>query len=527
MSRPNLTHRCARRLALVTLVLVLLGAVLTMAVYPAIAVDLTREGRLGRWTASGYGEGYAVFAVDPDTQDQDPAGIFGLTLTGDVHQRARIFFDVRAMVGGWARNTDGADLFNLDDTFQSFNPSFEVDELYLDLYLGKVDVRVGKQKFAWGNLDTFNPTDVLNTRWWNDPFITEVEDRKIGVPALSASYFLPELGPRLPQDTSLTFIWVPVPVSVRFPDRKERWFPESTNVQSANAFPPNSVDIGGGTTLPNAVDVTNELRTKNDSPPRNMSDGAFAARLRGFYGSVDWSLYGYSGQETAPAFDFSASVIWPGAPILPPSNQPVVLQASSLLEPRFDRIGLLGADASTSFGGLTARAEAAFGWDRLQPRTTAALLSEENLNAAVSPRQIQRLFQGKPINPDLGNLFVSRDTIEWGLGADYMYRGWLPLVQVNQTVVLDNDIELLLADVDTQFLFALRKSFFAERLDMDLSVIQGVARGYTSALADFTVEITDHFRVRLGYLLIAGSRRTLIGQFHDNDQGFLQVRYSF
>jgi hypothetical protein len=309
--------------------------------------------------------------------------------------------------------------------------------------------------------------------------------------------------------------------------RKERWFPESTNVQNVSVFPANTVDLGGGATLPNAVDVTNDLDTKNRTPPRDLGDGAVAARLRGLYRAVDWSFYAYSGEETAPAFDFATSVVWPGAPVLPPPAEPLVLRADSLLTPRFERIGLVGADAAGSYAGATARAEAAFGWNRLQPRTTSELLSRANLATAVTPRQIQRLFQGGRIRPDLGNLFVSRDTIEWGIGVDYLYRGWVPLFQVNQTVVLDNDVELLLADVDTQLLFVLRKSFFAERLDMELSVLQGVARGYTSGIADFAYDITDHFRVRFGYLLIAGSRRTLIGQFHDNDQGFLQLRYSF
>ncbi len=526
MSRANPTARHARRLPPGAF-LILLGTVLTTAGHPASALDLTYEGRLGRWSATGYGEAYAVFAVDPDSADQDPAGLFGLTLTGDVHERARVVVDARALVGGWPRDTDGADLFNLDDTFQSYDPAFEIDECYLDLYFGPLDLRIGKQKFAWGNLDTFNPVDVLNTRWWNDPFITDVEEQKIGVPALTASYFLPDLGPRLPQDTSVTLIWVPLPVSFRFPEQQERWFPESTNVRNLSVFPANTVDLGGGTTLPNAVDVTNDLDTRNETPPRDLADGAVAARLRGLYRAVDWSFYVYSGEETAPAFDFATSVVWPDAPAVPPPDEPLVLRADSVLTPRFDRIGLVGADAASSYAGVTARAAAAFGWDRLQPRTTSELLSRANLTQAVTPRQIQRLFQGRRISPDLGNLFVSRDTIEWGLGVDYLYRGWLPLFQVNQTVVLDNDVELLLADVDTQLLFVLRKSFFAERLDMDLSVLQGLARGYTSGVAELTYDVTDHFRVRLGYLLIAGSRRSLIGQFHDNDQGFLQVRYSF
>jgi hypothetical protein len=99
---------------------------------------------------------------------------------------------------------------------------------------------------------------------------------------------------------------------------------------------------------------------------------------------------------------------------------------------------------------------------------------------------------------------------------------------VNQTIILDPPSqELLISDVDTQLLFILRKSFLAERLDTEIAASQGLERGYTWGLARFTYELTDNWRVRLGYLLIAGSRRTVIGQYHDNDEGFVQVRYSY
>jgi hypothetical protein len=72
-----------------------------------------------------------------------------------------------------------------------------------------------------------------------------------------------------------------------------------------------------------------------------------------------------------------------------------------------------------------------------------------------------------------------------------------------------------------------RKSFFAERLATEIAAVQGLARGYTMGTARFTYAVTDNLRVRLGYLLIAGSRRTLIGQYHDNDETFIQLRYSY
>jgi hypothetical protein len=81
--------------------------------------------------------------------------------------------------------------------------------------------------------------------------------------------------------------------------------------------------------------------------------------------------------------------------------------------------------------------------------------------------------------------------------------------------------------VDTQLLLALRKSLFGERLDTELVTVQSLARGYTTGIARLSYEITDHLRTQVGYLLLAGSRNSIFGQFHDNDQGFLRIRYSF
>jgi hypothetical protein len=497
----------------------------SMVSMPAWALEL--DSRFGRWSIGGYAEAYAVFRTDRDSQRQRPAGIFSLTLTGDVHPKARLVLDTRTTFGGPPEHADGLDIYNLSDTFQNISPSVEINEGYLDLFLGPVDLRIGKQKFAWGQLDTVQPTDVVNPQRWDDPFVMDEQDTKIGVPALRASYFLPPLGRQLPTDLRITVIWIPVPISTRFPLEEERWFSPATSVEEAVRVPPNVFDIQG-VPIPNPVSIRNTLRTENRRPPQQLDEGAIAMRVAGFYRSVDWSLYYYDGMETAPAFDFTSSVVWPVAGQFPPPDRPIRLRAKSVLLPRFDRIRLIGGDLAAERAGFTLRAEGAYGMDRLLPGATAALLAPDNLRRALGPAQTRKLLQGERITPDLGDLFAVRDTVRWGVGIDYFYRGWTPLVQMNQTIILDPPSqELLINDVDTQLLFILRKSFLAERLETEWVAFQGLERGYTLGMARFTYELTDNWRVRLGYLLIAGSRRTVVGQYHDNDEGFAQVRYSY
>src|SRR6185369_17226882 len=91
--------------------------------------------------------------------------------------------ELRSRIGGPIEGGH-ADLYNFVHTYQNLSPSLEVSEAYTDLELPHTDVRIGIQKLAWGRLDGLPPTDVVNPRDFHDPFVTELEAAKIGVPAL-------------------------------------------------------------------------------------------------------------------------------------------------------------------------------------------------------------------------------------------------------------------------------------------------------------------------------------------------------
>ena len=505
---------CARRWVLGAIALLLTSR-------PAAAVVLT-DGRLGRWSASGYAEGYGVWAVEHDSQRQRPEGILDAQLTGELRRKARFFLDLRSLIGGPAEDARGIGFVNISDTFQNVSPEVEIPEGYLDLFLPSLDVRVGKQKFAWGKLDTFQPTDVLDPRRYTDPFVTEEQDAKIGIPALRASYFPPALGPAFPRETSLTLVWIPVPVPVRFPLPGERWFPSALLLPPT--FPIYQGVIASG--VPR-INVRSDLTADNVTPPHQLDEGAVGLRLAGLLAGADCALYYYDGPETAPAFDL-ATRVHARAPALTPGGA-ARIQADTQLRPRFGRIWLAGGDVAVPLGGFTARVEAAYGADRLLPRPVQSLVSPANLRR-LGPQAtdiLTALQMGKTVPVDLGPLFLARDTVEWGAGIDYRYRGWMPVLQINQTLVLHNTTELLVNDVDTRLFLVVRRSFLDERLGSEVGAVQEFERGYTTGLARVTYALSDHWRVRLGYLLIAGTRRSRVGQYHDNDEAFLQLRYVY
>ncbi|MBI3782777.1 MAG: hypothetical protein HY270_05175 [Deltaproteobacteria bacterium] len=283
-----------------------------------------------------------------------------------------------------------------------------------------------------------------------------------------------------------------------------------------------------------AVSIHNTLATENRHPPLRFNNGAIGLRFASTTNRVDWSVCYYEGPETAPGFAFNTIILAPRArQLIETGSMPKVsdlqpLQANATLLPRFGHIRLFGGDAAVALGGFTLRAEAAYGSDRLLPRSTADLLSTDNLRNAVRPQIgaiIAQLLQGQSVPINLGDLFVQRDTIEWGAGVDYTFHGWTPVFQINQMFILRNSSHLLINDVDTRLLIAVRKSFFAERLRTELVAFQGLERSYTAGILRLHYAFNDAFSLGVGYLLLAGSRHTVVGQYHDNDEAFVQLRY--
>ena len=62
---------------------------------------------------------------------------------------------------------------------------------------------------------------------------------------------------------------------------------------------------------------------------------------------------------------------------------------------------------------------------------------------------------------------------------------------------------------------------------VEVACIQGLVRSYTALIPAVTYNVTDDLRVKIGFLMLAGTRRSPIGQYHDNDETFAQLRYSF
>lgn len=170
-----------------------------------------------------------------------------------------------------------------------------------------VDVTIGKQFFAWGTADAYNPTDNINPY----DYLDVLDNDKMAVYSVAARV---QMGP-----TSLVAAVVPVFTPSRLPTASSRWAPP----------PP-----------PGVLAVVND----RELPGVEVGSVQYAARLRTTLGGWDLSASYYQGFEDVPEFR--------AATLASPSGTAV-----ASLTPVFPKIRAVGADFSTTVRGIEVHGE--------------------------------------------------------------------------------------------------------------------------------------------------------------------------
>jgi len=474
---------------------------LLFAAGAALAVDV--PGTDGRVRVDGTVDGLAVVGTATGPR-QRPEGRVSLDTEARITRRLRLVTEVRGRIGGPFEGGPGAGVYDFRRAYQNRSPALELRQAAIEHRGRHFDAAVGVQTFAWGKLDGLPPTDVLNPRDYHYPIVRDVEDRKIGVPAVALTYY-----PTAPRSWRMrglraTVVWIPWAVPSRMAEIRERWFPASTAVPSRI-----SVRGTGG-----SLAVPARLRTQSEPPPRSLRAGGLGLRLGGTLRGVDWDVYHYSGPETGPNVDLLADAV------LRPR-----LRAEARLSQAHDVIYMTGADVAFVLGPVALRGEAAHFVDRPMLRSASDLLDE--LSEAQIDRVVARVVRRGRARVPVGELFPDQDVLEWGIGADGVWRGWNPLVQLSQVIVLDSAPPLLVANPETRGLVRLSRRWFADRLTTELRFLWAIERGSWFAQPGVSYLVRDDLRLGVQYLAIGGKRRSLIGQFRGNDGVIFESRWSF
>jgi hypothetical protein len=457
----------------------------------------------------GHVELREVIEEDGDSPKDKLRQQLWLRIACELSDRVRVESTLNLQNGGPNTRADASGFYTFDDVFQSRTLSLEFEEAFLDIQFSDLDLRIGKQKFAWGKLDRFQAVDVLNTERFNDPFMLDEDERKIGVPSVQGSYYLPRRD-WTPEEGRITLVWIPQYIPFRFPEQGERWFPPA-------GVPPTVFDVSLEG-LP-VIEIPLGFQTRNTGTPSfRMQNAGYAGRFSGYSNGIDYALYYYHGFDSQPAFRLTAEA-------LADETNPFDITAETELTPIFRNIDAWGVDGAFTWGDFAIRSEAAYLRGRPFSRDIRFLISDQTVLLPELQKVIDNAGQPTPV--DLPPSFVTRDAIEWGVGVDYTRSGYFLLLQVNQTDVLRNDTNLLIEDVETRLLVNLRKLFWHDDLELQMVGLHAIESDYTLLLPNLTYRIFSGLEARIGYMLIAGRRSSLVGQYKKNDQAFLRLRYLF
>ena len=386
--------------------------------------------------------------------------------------------------GGWdgsvRRPIRDNDLFrNYDEVYQRNTPFLEFKELFLSRSLGNVDVRAGIQRFAWGRLDEYPPNDLLNP-WDYSQFLRKsLEDRKIGVPSLSATL--------TSADWSIDTVWVPVFVPYRLPLPYERWSGSSLAATILQ-------------TVPNAEIALREPTL----PERTIENGTVGLRLK-HAGTIEWALNLLHGYDPRPVFRTTALTILPvgGSILIDPGYVPA-----------FHKISSAGVDAAVVHGDLSLRAEAAYSFNRYMNIRRELW----GYPAVLSPGI-------RPLNPVIEQ---KHDTLDYGIGADYrLFEDGTLIMQAQQTITLGN-VELLYErKAETLLWLNLRAAFMNQKIETNVTIAYNPEHAGRMTKVNAWYVFSDAWKAGITSVALTGSDQSIFGRYSRNDQVEAEAVYSW
>ncbi len=385
--------------------------------------------------------------------------------------------------GGWdgtvKRPPRDRSLFkNYDEVYQSNSPYLEFKELYLSRSSANLDLRAGIQRFAWGRIDEFPPNDLINP-WDYTLFLRKpLEDRKIGVPALSATI---NKG-----DWTYDAVWVPVLVPYRLPMPDERWSGSSLASTIKQA-------------APNAVIVPHEP----DLPDRKFENSNAGARIKR-NGSIEWALDLYQGYDPHPIFKTTALTIIP---------QGGMIMIDPGYVPDFHKITVIGMDAAAVSGDFSFRAEAAYSFNRF-------LNIRRELwgyPAILSPGM-------HPLNP----IEQKRDVVDYGIGLDYrLFEDAMLTAQAQQTAILGN-VDLMYERKFETILWAnVKIHWMNQKIETNLNIAYNPEHSDTMVKANAWYVFSDSLKAGVSAINLNGPIQSIFGRYARNDQVEAEIVYSW
>ena len=477
------------------------------------------EGDLGKLSLAGYLEGKAIYAFDRDTPRENPSEKLGVELKASSSSWLSSKIFLQAVDDGKVIDPDNKALFNqFDRIYQDKNPYVNVNEAYLDIYTGKVDFRLGVQKFAWGRLDEINPTDNLNTMDLTEGGINDEIERKIGVPSLKINMYS--------DMADVELAWVPVYVPYRLPQPDERWFPKVLK-------PPEVIKTD---TMVGNIPVNTSYQDI-DLPAHTVGNSEMGVRVSKYIGGWDLSCSYFTGYDPMPLTDAPVDLT---VKLLNPLALDYRINTQVTMVPEIHRMDVFGFDFTTTMSSFTVRGEYAYFKNKYYNQKIDPVL--EQLVTKSRQDEIYKEFMTKYLasgGRDNVQVFhidphipIQEDSMKYGLGLDYIYGDTTLSVQFIQELIpnfnADKPVYFNKNGLNTMLTFLFKQFFLQNTMEFNLRTV------YEVEFQDFIIKpslkynFTDNLQGTIGILFISGKYDdSLFGQFKDNDEMFAKLRCSF
>ena len=347
-------------------------------------------------------------------------------------------------------------------------------EAYLDLYgflVPDLDIRIGRQRIAWGTADKLNPTDNLNP--------DDLEDvwdfgRHLGSNGIKISYYF--------RDYTLSAVYIPVFTPAVLPISE--W---------AQALsPPMDLPPGLNQVRSEDVIVTPESNLKN-----SIAALKIAKNLRGY----DFSLSYLYGRDDLP---LATSVT-----IAPADTEGTVNASTKLIYPKMQVVGL---DVAGAIGNVGIWAEA----------------------AVFFPEAVEMTMDLTSVGMGITTLTALDDEpyIRYVVGGDYTFKNGL---YVNGQYLHGFIHERGKGSLGDYFVFGVEKKMLQDKLEiapigggLEVRDFSDIGGNYAVILGpEVTYLPRDNAEINVGFRMLEGKSTTTFGRVKDNDEVYVKIKYSF
>lgn len=396
----------------------------------------------------------------------------GLKAEAKPLEKARFYSEV------WLRSWGFPNVQNISDLKDKNMVStwnLDLREAYVDFYSflsDNLDIRIGRQRIAWGTGDKFNPTDNLN------PY--DLEDiwdfgRHLGSDGFKISYY--------PGDFTFTVVYIPLFTPSVLP--RGNW----ASALSSPMELPHGLILG---TLADTIDL----------PEKNLKEG---------------STIGIKISKNIFDFDFSLSYVHARDPLplankitfIPTEKHEEVDIKSQLIYPRMN---IAGIDLAGAIGSIGIWAE-------------AALFFPEKIKMITD---LSSLGMGIHESVALDN----KPYIKYVIGMDYTFKNGVYLnVQYLHGFIHERGA----ANLEDYFMFGLEWKLLDNKLKItpiaggiEIKEFKDIKNNYAIIYSPMiTYYPFDNAEITIGLRLIDGKDTTSFGRVKDYDELFFSLKYNF